>query len=64
MIPVTLSVSFAFMLPSGTSPNAIVFASGKLKVNDMAKTGLIFNFTGVLIVTLFFFILIRFILGI
>lgn len=64
MIPATLSVSFAFMLPSGTPPNAIVFASGKLKVSDMAKTGLVFNFTGVLIVTLFFFILIRFILGI
>lgn len=51
MIPATISSSFAFMLPVATPPNAIVFSSRKLKIIDMAKTGLIINFAGIIIVT-------------
>ncbi len=64
MLPATISVSFAFMLPSGTPPNAIIFASGKLKIKDMAKTGFILNFIGVILVVLSFFFYVRFILKI
>lgn len=55
MIPATISASFAFMLPVATPPNAIVFATGKVTIREMAKTGLIINIAGAIIITLFFY---------
>ncbi|ELT97227.1 hypothetical protein CAPTEDRAFT_162250 [Capitella teleta] len=43
MIPVTISASFAFMLPVATPPNAIVFAFGNMRIVDMAKAGIVMN---------------------
>ncbi|BDQ02551.1 SLC13 family permease [Ignavibacterium sp.] len=52
MIPATLSASMAFMLPVGTPPNTIVFASKRLRIIDMIKTGFTLNISSILIITL------------
>ena len=53
MIPATISASMAFMMPVATPPNAIVFGSGKLQVKDMARAGIMLNFIGAVLITLF-----------
>lgn len=47
VIPVTLASSCAFMLPMATPPNAIVFASGHVRVDQMARVGIVLNFISV-----------------
>ncbi|XP_043839462.1 solute carrier family 13 member 3 isoform X1 [Dromiciops gliroides] len=52
MIPGTVGCSYAFMLPVSTPPNSIAFSSGHLLVKDMARTGLLMNLAGVLLLNL------------
>lgn len=57
MITVTLSASMAFMLPVATPPNTIIFSGGRIKTIEMAKTGLLLNIFGAIIVSLFVYYL-------
>ena len=52
-IPVTVAASCAFMLPMSTPPNAIVFASGHIRILDMARAGLILNLMVILMISVF-----------
>ena len=52
-IAMTLAASCASMLPMGTPPNAIVFASGHIKLKDMTKAGFVMNIVSVILITLF-----------
>ena len=54
LIPVTIASSCAFMLPMATPPNAIVFASGYIKVHQMARVGIILNLISVALLILLF----------
>ena len=57
LIPVTIASSCAFMLPMATPPNAIVFASGYIKVHQMARVGVILNLIAVaLLIAMFQFV--------
>lgn len=52
-IPMTLAASCASMMPMGTPPNAIVFASGHITLKQMVKTGFVMNIIAVVLITLF-----------
>jgi sodium-dependent dicarboxylate transporter 2/3/5 len=53
MIPATMAASCGFMLPVGTPPNAVVFASGRIPMRKMALAGLVVDLVSiVLIVTI------------
>lgn len=54
LIPVTMASSCAFMLPMATPPNAIVFASGYVKVNQMVRAGVILNIIAVALLVLYY----------
>lgn len=51
MLPATISASFAFMLPVATPPNAIVYGSGKIRVEQMMRAGFVLNLFGVVVIT-------------
>jgi sodium-dependent dicarboxylate transporter 2/3/5 len=55
MIPATLSASCAFMMPVATPPNAIVFGSGRIRIPEMARVGLVLNLVGVVLITILFY---------
>lgn len=52
-IPMTLAASCASMMPMGTPPNAIVFASGHIKIKEMIKAGLAVNLVAIVLIALF-----------
>ena len=49
-IPVALAASCAFMMPVATPPNAIVFASERLTVMQMAKAGVLLNLIAISVI--------------
>lgn len=56
-IPMTLGASCASMLPMGTPPNAIVFASGHIKMKQMLKAGFVLNIISIVLIVLFCYFL-------
>ena len=54
LIPVTMASSCAFMLPMATPPNAIVFASGYIKVKQMVRAGILLNCIAVVLLILYY----------
>ena len=54
LIPVTIASSCAFMLPMATPPNAIVFASGYIRIYDMVRVGILINFLSILLLIIFY----------
>lgn len=51
MLPATIATSFSFMLPAGTPPNAIVFGTGRVRIDQMVKYGFILNCVGIILVS-------------
>jgi sodium-dependent dicarboxylate transporter 2/3/5 len=51
-LPVTLGASIALMSPIATPPNAIVFSSGQIRIQDMVKAGIVLNIISIAIIWL------------
>jgi sodium-dependent dicarboxylate transporter 2/3/5 len=49
--PAAIAASCGFMLPVGTPPNAIVFGSGRLTMQDMIRAGWRINLASIVVVT-------------
>ncbi|MCU0750806.1 MAG: SLC13 family permease, partial [Akkermansiaceae bacterium] len=52
VIPMALAASCGFMLPVATPPNAMVFATGRIRQNDMLRAGLALDLVSLVAVTL------------
>ena len=52
LVGATVAASCAFMLPVATPPNAVVFGSGYLKIEDMVKKGFWMNIISIVLLTL------------
>ena len=63
MIPATLASSLAFMLPTATPPNAIIFGTDRIRISTMVRTGFRLNMLGILVVALITWLLGRPLLG-
>ena len=57
LIPAAFAATCAFMLPVGTPPNAIVFGTGAVSIGQMAKGGVVLNIVGVVLITLFCYLI-------
>lgn len=63
MIPATFACSFAFMLPSGTGTNTVIFASNRISIPQMARCGLWLNLISLFLLTLLLYVLVIPLLG-
>lgn len=57
VFPATIAASYGFMMPVGTPPNAMVFATGLVPQKSMLKAGFLLNLLFSIILTLFFYLI-------
>ena len=62
-LPMTLAASCASIMPMGTPPNAIVFASGHIQLKQMIRVGFVMNVVAVILITLFCWLLVPMLMG-
>ncbi|WP_299310859.1 DASS family sodium-coupled anion symporter [uncultured Halomonas sp.] len=57
-VPAAIAASCAFMMPVATPPNAIVFATGHMKIQSMIRAGFALNLVSTVLVTLMAYFLV------
>jgi sodium-dependent dicarboxylate transporter 2/3/5 len=53
LFAITAASSFAFLLPMGTPPNALVYERAKISTKEMFRNGIVFNAIAIALITLF-----------
>jgi sodium-dependent dicarboxylate transporter 2/3/5 len=51
LIPAALAASCGFMMPAGTAPNAIVFATRRIRIGEMVRVGCVLDLVSAVLVT-------------
>ena len=64
IFPTVLAASCAFMMPVATPPNAVVFASGYIRIGQLIRAGVFANIVGIAFSTLMAYTLVRWVFGI
>ncbi len=49
-LPAALAASWGFMLPAGTGPNAIAWATGRIRIGAMVRAGALLDVAGVFLI--------------
>ena len=50
-VPTALAASIGFMMPVGTPPNALVFGTGRVRISEMIRAGIVLNVAMIAVVT-------------
>jgi sodium-dependent dicarboxylate transporter 2/3/5 len=49
-LPAALAASWGFMLPAGTGPNAIAWATGRIRIGAMVRAGALLDLAGAVLI--------------
>jgi sodium-dependent dicarboxylate transporter 2/3/5 len=63
MTPATISVSLVYIIPVGTPPNAIVYATGHVRIGHMVRAGIVLKIVSAIVVTLICWKLLPLVIG-
>lgn len=50
---ITVATSFAFLLPMGTPPNALIYEKAQISIKEMMKNGIVLNFMAIALISFF-----------
>ena len=64
IFPTVLAASCAFMMPVATPPNAVVFASGYIRIGQLIRGGIFVNLVGIAVSTMMAYTVVRWVFGI
>ena len=64
VFPTVLAANCAFMMPVATPPNAVVFASGHITMDQLIRAGFRINLLGIVVATLIAYTAVGFVFGV